>query len=98
MIALQADEQHVDQVVLKPIVLMGDKGDEVKVAVFLLAAGELENFRFDDAIGVVSDALRVERQGLEHGRQALVEVLDQGQIGHAFFDFGGFGGLRGLLH
>ena len=52
---LQGRDQHVDEVVLEPPILMGDERDQVEVTVLLGPAGDLEDVRADDAVGVIPD-------------------------------------------
>ena len=57
--ALQAGEQHINQIVLEPEILVSNKGDDVQIAVRIVPARDLEDFRFDDAVGVVQYSLGV---------------------------------------
>jgi hypothetical protein len=55
--ALQAGKQHINQIVLEPEILVSNKCDDVQIAVRIVPARDLEDFRFDDAMGVVLDPL-----------------------------------------
>ena len=57
LITLQTAQQTIDEVILEPVVLMGDERQHMQVAVFIGAADDLKDFRFDDAVGIVVDAL-----------------------------------------
>jgi len=39
----QASKQHIDQVVLEPIILVSDEGDEVQIPAGIIPANELED-------------------------------------------------------
>ena len=45
--ASQAGKQHIDQIVLKPVILVGDKGDEVQIPVGIAPARDLKDLRAD---------------------------------------------------
>jgi hypothetical protein len=66
----------------------GDKGDDVQIAVEIVPARDLEDFRFDDAVGVVLDPLGVQHEGLERRAQLMVKAPHQVQIRHALLDLG----------
>src|SRR5258705_7527525 len=86
--ALQTGEQHINQIVLESEILVSNKGDDVQIAVRIVPARDLEDFRFDDAVGVVLDPLGVQRESLERRVQLMVKASHQVQIRHALLDFG----------
>jgi hypothetical protein len=86
--ALQAGEQHINQVVLEPKILVSNKGDDVQIAVRIVPARDLEDFRFDDAMSVVLDPLGVQRESLEHRAQLMIKASHQVQIRHLLLDLG----------
>jgi hypothetical protein len=47
---LQTGQEDIDQVVVQPIVLMRDKGNEMQIPFPLGASGQLKDLGFDDAI------------------------------------------------
>ena len=79
------------KVVLEPIILVSDKGEEVQIAVRVVAANELEDLRPNDVVGVVSDPLGLKRESLKRSARLKVKPLHQIQIRHLFFDLGRFG-------
>lgn len=85
--ASQAGKQHVDQVVLEPVILVGDKGDEVEIAVGIAPARDLKDLRPDHAMGVLLDSCGFKRDGLKKLAQLTVKVSNQIQICHALLDF-----------
>jgi hypothetical protein len=50
---LQTGQEDIDQVVVQPIVLIRDKGNEMQIPFPLDASGQLKDLGFDDAIGIV---------------------------------------------
>jgi len=89
--APQAGEQHIHQVVLKPVKLVRDEGDDVQIPVGVIPARELEDLRAEDALGVVPNPSRHECEGLKGWAQLIVKATNQAQIDHPLFDLGGFG-------
>ena len=90
---LQTAQEDIDQVILKPVILMSDKGEEMKIAIFLLATGQLKDLGFDDAVGIVLDAVLVERQFIQYGFERLIKSFNQSKIARALFHFGRLGRL-----
>jgi hypothetical protein len=95
---LQTGEQDIYEVVLEPIILMGDKSDEVKIAVRIVTTSQLKDLGFDDAVGKVLDTVLVERQPIQHGFERLIKPLYQIKIRHTLLDFRRLGRLREFLH
>ena len=60
LIALQTCEQNIDQIVLQPEILVGNKSNDVQIAVLSLSPGHLENFGFNDAGSIVADPFMVQ--------------------------------------
>ena len=56
----QTGQEDIDQVVVQPVVLMRDKGSEMQIPFLLGASGQLKDLGFDDAIGIVLDAVLAE--------------------------------------
>ena len=71
----QGGQQRVHQVVLRAVELVGDEGDDVKVAIRVGAAGELEDLRPDHAARVVAHPLAAEPQGGQDADQPLVHAF-----------------------
>ena len=85
--ASQTGKQPIDQIVLEPVILVGDKGDEVQIPVGIAPARDLKDFRPDHALGVVLDSCGLKRDGLKKLAQLTVKASNQIQIRHAFLDF-----------
>src|SRR5260221_1709249 len=95
---LQAAQEDIDQVVVQPIVLVRDKGYEMQVPFALGASGQLKDLGFDDAIGIVLNAVLAEGEMIQYRFEQSIAGFDQLQIGDPFFHFRRFGRLRELLH
>jgi hypothetical protein len=95
---LQTGQEDIDQVVVQPIVLMRDKGNEMQIPFPLGASGQLKDLGFDDAIGIVLNAVLAEGEMIQHGFEQSIAGFNQLQIGDPFFHFRRFGRLRQLLH
>jgi hypothetical protein len=60
--------------------------------------GQLKDLSFDDAIGIVLNAVLAEGEMIQYGFEQSIAGFDQLQIGDPFFHFRRFGRLRQLLH
>jgi hypothetical protein len=76
---------------------MRDKGYEMQVPFALGASGQLKDLGFDDAIGIVLNAVLAEGEMIQYGFEQSIAGFDQLQIGDPFFHFRRFGRLRQLL-
>ena len=65
---------------------------------FVGASGQLKDLGFDDAIGIVLNAVLAEGEVIQHGFEQSIAGFNQMQIGDPFFHFRRFGRLRQLLH
>jgi hypothetical protein len=95
---LQTAQQDIHQVILEPVILMSDKGDEGQITVFLIATSQLKDFGFDDTVSKVLDTVLVERQPNEHRFERLIKLLNQIKIRHTLLDLRRPGRLRKFLH
>src|SRR5258708_38955224 len=77
---------------------MRDKGYEMQVPFALGASGQLKDLSFDDAIGIVLNAVLPEGEMIQYRFEQSIAGFDQLQIGDPFFHFRRFGRLRELLH
>ena len=75
------------------LILMSDKGEEMEIAIFLLGKGQLKDLGFDDAVGIVLDAVLVKRQFIQFGFERLIKSFNQSKIARAFFHFRRLGRL-----
>lgn len=57
-----AAQEDIDQVVVQPVILMRDEGRQMQVSFVRAAPGELKDLRFDDAVGIVLNAVGAEIQ------------------------------------
>ena len=84
--APQAGKQRIDQVVLEAVILVSDESEEMQIAVRIVAANELENFRSEHAVGIVQDSSGLQSESLKGWPQLMIKVANQIQIGHALFN------------
>ena len=89
-------EQHIDQVVMKPVVLMRNEGHQMDVNIVIGPAAQIGRAHYGDATREISDALRTEVQGRQDRRHCGVEFFQHAEIHQALPDFCGSGRLRQL--
>ena len=61
---------------MQPIVLMGDKGNEMQVSLVLAAPGQLKDLGFDHARGIVLNAVFAEGEMIQHGFEQSIACFD----------------------
>jgi hypothetical protein len=80
-------EQHIDQIVLKPIKLMRDEGDQVDMNIVNRAAPQIGRAHSGDAARKISNGLRAEVQNGQHRLHFGVKLLQNAEIDEPFADF-----------
>ncbi len=91
---LYRHKQHIDQVVMKPIILMGDEGHHMNMNVFISPAAQIGRSHAGDAAREISNAFRSEVQDRQDRRYLGVKFFQHAKVNEAFPDFGGSGRLR----
>jgi hypothetical protein len=72
---LQTGQEDIDQVVVQPIVLMGDKGYEIQVPFALGASGQLKNLGFDQHVeGTGENQLRLQERDFRAEHRPAVRL------------------------
>jgi hypothetical protein len=61
-------EPYVNEIVLKAVELMRDKGNGMDIAIRVCTTGELKNLEFCNATGVVANSLRAQLQNCNGSR------------------------------
>ena len=97
LVRLQGSQQRIHQIVLHAVELVGDKGDDVKIAIGVRPAGELEDLRSEDAARMVAHTLPTESQDGQNADQPIVHFFQVEQIVRPLLDLAGLGRLRQLL-
>src|SRR6476661_2360462 len=97
LVRLQSSQQRVHQVVLQAKELVGDEGDDVKIAIGVRSLMKLKDLRLDDAARIVTHAVSTEAQGGQEVDQPIVHRLQIEQVVRPSPDLTSLGRLRQLL-
>ena len=84
--ALHRHQERVQQEIVQVEVLVGHEAEQVQVPLRVRPAGDLEDFRLDDRLGVIAYAVGRQIKGPQDGAERLVESADRLQVGEVFFD------------
>src|SRR5260221_14527830 len=65
----------IEQVILKPEILVGNEGNQMQVAVFAGPSCHLEDLRLDDTVGIVPNPLMIEVECAEYRQEVSIQAL-----------------------
>ena len=57
LMGLYNGQKDIGQIVLQTVILMGNEGDDMDVAVFIRSSGKMKYIRLDYAVGVIPNPL-----------------------------------------
>src|SRR5260221_8388702 len=74
-VRLKDVEEDIEQVILKPEILVGNEGNQMQVAVFAGPSCHLEDLRLDDTVGIVPNPLMIEVECAEYRQEVSIQAL-----------------------
>src|SRR5260370_24286607 len=74
-VRLKDVEEDIEQVILKPEILVGNEGNQMQVAVFTGPSCHMEDLRLDDTVGIVPNPLMIEVECAEYRQEVSIQAL-----------------------